>query len=733
MRRVFICKWRMSYKFTVVIVRPSQCMKQTFRSSDNKKNLEVALDLALQALKEDVLLGTTRSRVAFVIGDKVIRPLHVESYQLIESTKMIEKDIRQMNLQMGIGLLQQMDMVLGCIHEEINSKQAKKLGADIFKRGEYEFRIITCKDGPKSDHLEVCMDFEESFKKLHDKVVPYIKVFVLEPKEYLDVKDSAVMDEEIGLLQQTNPCVEVIKLHEHLNFLPGPFFKRISHYCRFTGFFEVSPDFKISVKVFTKTQEILPPSLKTYSKFSNPENPSILSGKILTTRTYHESQNQDRVVESEHKIKGYYYGHDLIPIPQEVYQQIENAGKKEAKELKLLGFTSGKRWRREYLIGRGDVILPSSKDQRDIIAYKALIEAMIDLNVVAYCSFAARNGGRAILYGLFPFQEEDKSLQLFGAQLPTGEDIREFSFSRLKQASDVQLDVMEEFVNANEIPDEVADPHNIFEPERQLILENLYARAFAILDQAETPLNRGLSMGMNSVIFPPLIKDSNQNYMNLAKVFNLKEHEIKKNQKKEKVWWKSALISNTTSTASNPQLVEEGLAAAKSDQINGKKNDDNQYPKHLTSHISEVRPIHDFREMMDDRKTDLIDRAIHEMKRVVKKILDNFLPGDTNAKPTECLHELRKACIEHDEYQAFNDFLRELRLNCPAGSVNFKAFWQKNVNERLSLIGNASCKLSDVTEDESEVFLNEIEKLCTSTSDGAQKRAQYVDTFNDIE
>lgn len=728
-----IVRGRMSYKFTVVVVRPSLCMKHVFRGSNDEKCFEVALDLATHAIKEAILLGTTRSKVAFVIGDVFLGPWYIEESNLMKHIKMIESEIKTMNFQIGLGLLQQMDMVLQRIVNDMVAKDAKKLSFPGFKRGEYEFRVITCKDGPKSEALEICLTFEDLFKSLYDKVLPYMKIYVLEPLEYIDIKDSCMLDEEIGLLNETNRCSEIIKLHEHLSLLPGPFLKRISHFVRFSGSFEISPDLKIPVKVFSKTSIVNAPSMEKFSKLSNPHNQRIMSGKVSIQKIFYEQGDHEKIVDPKLTLKAYSYGPDFIPIPKEIQTEINDAGKREVKELKLLGFSSGKRWRREYILSKGDVILPASKVDKDIIAYKALLEAMIDVNVMAYCSFAPRNNSKAKLYGLFPFQEEDKSLQLFGAEIPTGEDIREFTFARLKQASDEQLGAIEEFVKANEIPDEVGNPHYLFNPERQIILQNVYDRGISILADVDKPLIRHLPKSMDEVISPPLPKDSPESYLNLGKMFNLQVHEIKKNEKKKKIWWKDAIISKTESLVKTEEIEEKNAEMNMQESMKVKKEDDIQYPKLTTDHISDIRPIQDFREMIEDRRNDKTDRAIKEMKRVISKILENLLPGDHGSKAVDCLKELRKACIDHDEYRAFNDFLQELSKTFKPGLEKYKAYWQTIVRERLSLIGNVVCRLSNVSEDESDNFLNDIERDCVGNQTEASKKPQYIDNFNDIE
>ncbi len=146
-----------------------------------------------------------------------------------------------------------------------------------------------------------------------------------------------------------------------------------------------------------------------------------------------------------------------------------------------------------------------------------------------------------------------------------------------------------------------------------------------------------------------------------------------------------------------------------------------------------MRPIKDFEDMINDKTEDNTDRAINEMKTVIVKMITNLVTGDTFTKSVECLLALRKACIKEDEYAAFNEFLRDLRVQFSPTSDKHRDLWQTIANNSISLIGNAHCRVSDVSEEESDNFLKEIIRLCQKTTEEAGLPAPFSDILNDIE
>uniref|UniRef100_A0A8H7Y8Y4 ATP-dependent DNA helicase II subunit 2 n=1 Tax=Psilocybe cubensis TaxID=181762 RepID=A0A8H7Y8Y4_PSICU len=124
--------------------------------------------------------------------------------------------------------------------------------------------------------------------------------------------------------------------------------------------------------------------------------------------------------------------------------------------------------------------------------------------------------------------------------------------------------------------------------------------------------------------------------------------------------------------------------------------------------ISNARPLEDFKENI--AQGDVVSKAVKDLAEVVvEEVLKPFATRRAD-EMVECMVVLRKTCLEEDEIDAWNAFLRDLKEKCltKPGNPNF---WDKirDVGRRLSLISKHEAKklggISDVTGDEAEEFV----------------------------
>src|SRR5690242_12736593 len=77
--------------------------------------------------------------------------------------------------------------------------------------------------------------------------------------------------------------------------------------------------------------------------------------------------------------------------------------------------------------------------------------------------------------------------------------------------------------------------------------------------------------------------------------------------------------------------------------------------------ISMIKPIDDFKEMINYKYEDLTESAINQMKNIINKLILESFKGSYYIKAIECLKELREACITQDEAEFFNNFMEEFK------------------------------------------------------------------------
>jgi len=125
-------------------------------------------------------------------------------------------------------------------------------------------------------------------------------------------------------------------------------------------------------------------------------------------------------------------------------------------------------------MGGVDVILPvkGSKNER---AFAALVDAMITKKKVLIAKYRERMNSDPKLVVLHPYVSKKQPL-LYLAQVPTAEDVREFSFPPLVQSTNRQrqaaaklidklnLCVQEEDSDGEQIIEEKTKPEDVFNP-----------------------------------------------------------------------------------------------------------------------------------------------------------------------------------------------------------------------------------------------------------------------------
>lgn len=99
----------------------------------------------------------------------------------------------------------------------------------------------------------------------------------------------------------------------------------------------------------------------------------------------------------------------------------------------MLGFTSASSVPRHHFMAGVDVILPQKGDANER-AFAATISAMIDTNKVMIAKMVERKNADPKLVVLYPHVDEKQPL-LYMAQLPTAEDLRDYQFPPLVQAT----------------------------------------------------------------------------------------------------------------------------------------------------------------------------------------------------------------------------------------------------------------------------------------------------------
>jgi ATP-dependent DNA helicase 2 subunit 2 len=148
-----------------------------------------------------------------------------------------------------------------------------------------------------------------------------------------------------------------------------------------------------------------------------------------------------------------------------------------------------------------------------------------------------------------------------------------------------------------------------------------------------------------------------------------------------------------------------------------------------TKSVGTKDPIKDFKEMFQRKDVDLVDKAIDEMGKVVFKLIQDSIEDQYYEKSLNCIKELRKGCIDEEEIEKFNEFIRKVKTTYSGGRKN--DFWELIQKEKISLITHSESGGSEVTDKESEKFLNEKEEVQESIDE--EPIVEEDDLFGDLE
>ena len=136
-------------------------------------------------------------------------------------------------------------------------------------------------------------------------------------------------------------------------------------------------------------------------------------------------------VDSENQIKGYYYGNKIVPVPDEITNEMKVI---DDKCLKLLGFTEKKNVPRHHFMSGVDVVFPAP-DEKNILAFNSIVQSMIETDKLGIARHVVRNNSSPKLVALIPKYSESKGYVLYICQIPTAEDIREYNFGSLEPST----------------------------------------------------------------------------------------------------------------------------------------------------------------------------------------------------------------------------------------------------------------------------------------------------------
>jgi len=466
--------------------------------------------------------------------------------------------------------------------------------------------------------------------------------------------------------------------------------KKINPVSKFRGPFIISPNLSLDVMVYSKTAQALIPSLKRYSKVAEySDEPGTC--EVQNERIYYVNDDPDKkAVEKDLITKAYYYGSSLVPVSKTDEVRLKN---EEPKCLKVIGFTDSFRVPRHFFMSGVDIVVPNPASPEDIKGTTALVSEMIKMNKVIIARYVYRNNSQPKLVVLTPHMSK-KGPMFYLNILPTVEEIRDFQFDSLPEASKKQEEFMGHFIDSLDLEqdgEEEIKPTETYNPMLQYFYKCLEHRALETDESKKMELPKIDEESIKYMIPNKKLFENNKYVTFLPKMFPIVEKD-KIEDKKKRVFWKD-VITNEFEDRLTQQRIEE--------KLNAKKPESKKI-------ISAITPIEDFREMIDNKNEDLTVKAMELMTDMIYKLIRESFKGSYYIKAIDCIKAFRDAANDEDEIDLFNSFLNSLKEKFQ--KEQYMDFWLLFCDNKITLISEKENERSKYTEKQCQEWLEEISK-----------------------
>ncbi|KAM9977506.1 hypothetical protein ACTFIR_011373 [Dictyostelium discoideum] len=539
----------------------------------------------------------------------------------------------------------------------------------------------------------------------------------------------------------------------------------------FRGALEITPELKIPVWGYLKMKQQLLPSLKKISSIAqqqieqqqqqqqqqqqnknknNQDNEDNEEGKPNITLdvnqevSYYSITDPDNEILKPDLLKGYKYGKSLIPFSKIDEDQLKYSS---SKCLKVVGFTDRKSIPIYYNMGNTEVFVSQPGDKQSEEGLSSFIHALVETDQVMVVRYVKTMNGSPYLGYMIPHVKSDY-VCLYYNHLPLADDIRQYQFppispkNPLTRKSNIpnaeQLEATQQLIDSMDLMksefDEDGDPIQMLKPRFTYnpLLQHFYQCLHHRSLHPNTQIPK-LDPIIAEYINPDqiIMNKSKQSIKNFADKFPLT---------KTTVFSKTPAISggNTNGTTSNTNNTmiggvkyhwKDGMLIGEEINLDSYVTDDGSEAKKrkvndfsefsldklVSGYVTEVgtiNPVQNFKDMLNRRDMDLVDKAITLMKERILQLVNDSLRDQYYQKAFECIKELRVGCIRESEAEQFNVFLKEMRSLFQ--SKKRDDFWQYITADVTSILGEKSinlitqdeCDSSEVTQEELDQFLD---------------------------
>ncbi|XP_078083891.1 X-ray repair cross-complementing protein 5-like [Mustelus asterias] len=410
------------------------------------------------------------------------------------------------------------------------------------------------------------------------------------------------------------------------------------------------------------------------------------------------NDDNETEVAKEDTIQGFRYGSDIIPFSQVDQEQMKY--KTDGKCFSVLGFTKSAQILRHYYVGRQVLqVFAAKDDEHAATALSALIHALEELDMVAIVRYVYDRRSNPQVGVALPVIK-DKYECLIYIQLPFMEDLRQFTFTSLKnnkkgKASEEQLSAVDSLINSMSlVVDNGEEMEDFFKvnkvpnPHFQRLFQCLHYKAFQP-DQPLPPIDAHLKTMLNRP--QELAGPCRASLEQLKKLFTLQDSGKKKEQRIAQQIFKDndAEESNAKRARSDEDFNIVTLAEG-----------------NVTA-VGSLTPAKDFQTLVHQKNSNFREVTEQLMERVYQFL--KVKNREYYMKSMDCIRVCRKEAVKAGESELFNMLLKTLKENVETKGL--QDFWELIVQDAVTLITKDEAAESSVTNDDAKQFLAPEERL----------------------
>jgi len=383
------------------------------------------------------------------------------------------------------------------------------------------------------------------------------------------------------------------------------------------------------------------------------------------------NENQDPV-DQEDLVMSYKYGTELVTISA----ADEAAAKFEGgpKSMTLFGFIARGDIRPSDLVGDGNMVfMPAEDDQNSQNAWAVLIQAMVEMDMVAIVRRVYNKSSAPRLGMLSPEVGDEGETFLSYVELPYAEDIRDLQFPSLPAPSDEQLSVMDELIDVMMLTDE-SENASVDVLKTEEILNPNYQHLFQALRHRATQPGRVLPSPAEHITslltLPPQIEEAAEPvFERMNEIFKTKIIESNKAKRTaESVFGKDEEVPSQE----KKQKLDPDISLEMSAPV---------------TEVGSTTPVEDFRSLLANSVStnSTFNSVAQQLETVVIRLLSSAFGSDMNTKIVQCLAAYREECSSRVSPVLYNLFIKRVK-EC----LGVKArLWLDIAEADLGLISNS--------------------------------------------